>query len=111
MENKSPDVKAAIETLKAAGYLIAKIPECKHLDRPHGSHGLITRTASCEGVEPMPHGFRNGYQGAMGWINICQCGRSFYEDDWKTHMSSTTEHSTSNKSVQKSRSNYKKEQF
>jgi hypothetical protein len=86
------------QALTAAGYLVVKIPDCKH-GGGHGRHTLITRSAMCEGAEPIPHGWVNGHSGSFGWRNICACGRSFADynindDDtsptaWQKHQAET----------------------
>ena len=72
-----PNLRDMIDNLTAAGYLVFKADECKYQDRPHGRHTLTTRSAVCEGIEPMPHGVQGGNFGTFGyWVN-CQCGHSF----------------------------------
>jgi hypothetical protein len=76
----------AIELLKAEGYLVVKIPQCKHGDKSHGRHILITKSASCPGANPQ-HGYVSTHYGTFGpWIR-CRCGYEFsdYYGDPKTN--------------------------
>ena len=75
METVSDAAHICADALR--GFLVAKIPDCNRMDHPHGRHSLITRTASCPGKEPLPHGFANGHLGSFGWIVTCACGESF----------------------------------
>ena len=61
METVSDAAHICADALR--GFLVAKIPDCNRMDHPHGRHSLITRTASCPGKEPLPHGFANGHFG------------------------------------------------
>lgn len=78
------DLASAVTLLRAAGYLVFKIPDCKK-DKSHGSHIILTKSVRCPGVNP-PHGYHSAYEGIFGtWIN-CQCGYQFsdYDGDPKT---------------------------
>ncbi len=86
-------VDEAVRLLREQGYLVVKIPACDKAGKGHGRHSLITRTANCEGEEPMPHGLRNVHQGTFApWVN-CACGHSFndgpFDDgspsEWQKH--------------------------
>lgn len=74
--------------LRAAGYLVVKVPPCER-DFGHGRHSLITRSAMCEGREPIPHAPINGHFGSFGWRVICACGGDFatYDEpsEWDEH--------------------------
>lgn len=70
------ELRAMAATLREAGYMVSKIPPCKR-EGGHGRHGLITRTARCEGAEPMPHGFHSTRWGTFGWWVACTCGHDF----------------------------------
>lgn len=87
------ELRAALKLVQEAGYLVAKIPECKLGGRDHGSHTLITRSARCPGGGTIPHGLHSWHLGTFGmWAN-CKCGGSFSdyygsEDDpsnWEKH--------------------------
>jgi hypothetical protein len=91
----TPEIQAAVDLLTAHGYLVAKIPPCNR-NGGHGRHPLITRTASCEGAGPIPHGWRSGRMGTFGWWNDCKCGHGFsdYAPDgeltnWQKHLAET----------------------
>src|SRR5260221_3834117 len=90
------DAEAMAEQLRAAGYLVTKIPACTR-SSGHGRHVLIIRTASCEGVEPIPHGPHSVHQGMFGLWYRCKCGHEFPDytesDDgptqWQAHKAET----------------------
>jgi len=63
-----------IKTLSDAGYLVVKVPPCD-IERGHGRHSLVTRSAMCPGKEPIPHAFLNGYMSSFGFNAVCACGR------------------------------------
>ena len=71
------DISTAAKLLSANGYLVFKIPACERAGRGHGRHVLVTRSAVCDGEEPMPHASAGFHMGAFGpWIR-CACGREF----------------------------------
>jgi hypothetical protein len=80
--------------LRENGYLVFKVPPCNRMERGHGRHALLTRSAMCEGQEPVPHGFHSTHFGSFGPWNSCTCGRDFndYSEDengltpWQRHM-------------------------
>lgn len=74
-------VEDAVALLTDAGYTVFLPPACK---RPggHGRHSLMTRSAMCPGVEPIPHGLHSVRTGSFGPIVDCRCGSSFRHDDW-----------------------------
>jgi hypothetical protein len=77
----SDEIKAAIALLREAGFLVAKIPECKKGDRDHGRHTLLVRSAMCDGGGTIPHGYHSSFMGSFGmWVN-CLCGHSFSDYD------------------------------
>lgn len=82
-------IEAAIKVLRGGGFMVARIPECtKPLG--HGRHILVTRSAACEGVGPIPHGYQTSHLGSFGmWVH-CRCGHSFSDygespSNWATH--------------------------
>lgn len=76
--------------LRGSGYMVVKVPECT---KPpgHGRHILITRSAACEGVGPIPHGYQTSHLGTFGlWVH-CRCGHDFSDygkapSDWVQHQ-------------------------
>jgi hypothetical protein len=85
------DVAAMVETLSAAGYLVVKIPPCDRRGG-HGRHALITRTAQCDGVEPIPHGFHSTHRRLFGYGVTCACGGSFSDYSKDGEPSAWAEH-------------------
>lgn len=85
---------AMAQTLQDNGYLVFKVPPCNRNGHGHGRHVLLTRSAVCEGKEPVPHGFHSSHLGTFGFWNHCQCGRDFNDysrgDDgqtpWERHV-------------------------
>lgn len=69
-------LQSALTLVRESGYVAFKAPPCKY-PGGHGRHSLITRTISCEGVEPIPHGFHGTHMGSFGWWVHCQCGHAF----------------------------------
>ena len=86
---QNADLEGMVGTLRENGYMVFKVPVCK-IEGPHGRHAVITRTAHCEGKEPIPHGYHSSNMGSFGmWVN-CQCGRSFSDcssdpTPWERH--------------------------
>jgi len=71
------ELARALKIVQDAGYLVAKIPECRRQGTDHGSHILITRSAKCPGGGKIPHGVHSTHLGTFGvWIN-CLCGESY----------------------------------
>lgn len=66
-----------VKALRGQGYMVVKIPPCTRAGRGHGRHILITRSATCPGEDPMPHGVQGCHDGTFGvWVH-CACGHSF----------------------------------
>lgn len=89
-DTPKPEHTEAAALLRAAGYLVVKIPPCSKEGRDHGAHVLITRSARCPGGGNIPHGIHSWYQGSFGpWAN-CHCGHLFSDygqapSDWEKH--------------------------
>lgn len=85
------ELQEALRVVKEAGYMVTKVPECNR-DFPHGRHPLITRTKSCPGKEPIPHGYHSSFGGSFGtWIN-CLCGHAFADYGFTGGASPWIEH-------------------
>jgi len=90
--NINVDLRRMANQLRHAGYMVVKIPPCTK-DEPHGRHTLITRSVSCPGREPIPHGHVTSYLGSFGMRVTCLCGESFSDSpmdddgpsDWEEH--------------------------
>lgn len=78
------DLNLLAQELRANGYLVIKIPECRRPEG-HGRHILVTRSAICDGVEPIPHGLRQSAQGLFYMWYTCLCGKDFNTEDWNQH--------------------------
>jgi hypothetical protein len=74
----SKHIKEIIVELQEAGFMVFKVPKCE-LGNGHGRHVLKTRSAICEGKEPIPHGYQNSSsRGLLGGSSVyCRCGLSF----------------------------------
>lgn len=89
MSDNDP-IQAAFQLLGDNGYMVFKIPECA-MPPGHGRHTLRTRSAMCEGVGPIPHGYHNAYFGSFGPIINCRCGLAFSDygskpSQWVKHQ-------------------------
>lgn len=86
------ELTEAIKLVREAGYLVAKIPPCTRAGRGHGKHILTTKSASCPGEEPIPHGYQTSHRGSFGIWVYCRCGDSFSDygpedepSNWEKH--------------------------
>jgi hypothetical protein len=94
------ELETARELLRSRGYLVFRVPACTR-EGGHGKHVLLTGSAMCPGVAPVPHGFLSSYETAFGTRVNCLCGDSFLDDAfsdederddtaWQRHLNETT---------------------